>query len=51
MAARGFALAMAVVAGVIVADIIVHGAQTAQAASGVATIEKPALNALLGQAS
>lgn len=51
MFAQVLTLAAAVVGGVIIADIIVHGAQTAQAAQGIASIEKPALNALLGQAS
>ncbi|HUO47986.1 MAG TPA: hypothetical protein VMU09_04050 [Acidimicrobiales bacterium] len=49
--AKFVSLAALVVGGVIVADIIVHGSQTAQAAQGVASVERPALNALLGVAS
>jgi hypothetical protein len=45
-------LAALVVGGVILADIVTHGSQTAAAAQGVGqNIEQPALNALLGQAS
>lgn len=48
--ARFFSLAALVVGGIIVADIITHGSQTAQAAKGVATIEDPAISGLLGVA-
>lgn len=42
------ALAMFVVTGVIIADILIHPQGTAAAANGVATINKGAFNALLG---
>ena len=46
--AKFFSLAALVVGGIIVADIITHGSQTALAAQGVASIEQPAINGLLG---
>lgn len=50
--AKLVALAALVVGGVILADIVVHGSQTADAAAGIGqNIEQPALNALLGQGS
>ncbi len=49
--ARVFALAALVVAGVIVADILIHPSGTAAASSGISGVEKPALNALLGSTS
>lgn len=43
-------LAALVVGGVILADIITHGSQTAQAAQGVGSgILTPSFNALLGK--
>lgn len=48
---RFVAIASLVVVGVIIADIIIHPAGTAAASSGAIGIEKPALNALLGQPS
>ena len=46
--AAGFA---AVVAGIIVADVLIHPEGTKQAADGVARILKPTYNALLGYPS
>jgi hypothetical protein len=49
--AKFIALASLVVGGVILADIITHGSQTAQAAQGIGSgLVNPALGALLGQA-
>jgi hypothetical protein len=48
--AKFFSLASLVVVGIIVADIITHGSQTAQAAQGVASITNPAIGGLLGVA-
>jgi len=39
-----------VVVGIIIADIVTHGAQFAQAAGGVQYIENPAIAGLLGKA-
>lgn len=44
------ALATLVVTGIIIADIVVHGSQFAQAAGGVQYIENPAISGLLGVA-
>jgi hypothetical protein len=41
-------VAMLFIFGVIVADILAHPTGTQTAANGVATVEKPNLNALLG---
>lgn len=49
--AKFFSLAALVVAGVIVADILIHPAGTAAASTGFQGVEKPALNALLGTTS
>ena len=43
-------LASLVVVGVIIADIVTHGSQFAQAAGGTQYITNPALDALLGKA-
>jgi hypothetical protein len=43
-------LASLVVVGIIIADIVNHGAQFAQAAGGVQYIENPAISGLLGVA-
>lgn len=48
---RFFSLAALVVGGVIIADILIHPSGTQAASSGVAGVEKPALNALLGSTS
>ena len=40
-----------VVIGVIVADILTHQAGTQAASAGFVSIERPALNALLGRAA
>ena len=45
-----FSLAALVVAGIIVADILIHPAGTQAAANGIATVSKPAIGGLLGQA-
>ena len=45
-----FSLAALVVGGIILADIIVHGTKTQQAATGVSKITNPAIAGLLGQA-
>jgi hypothetical protein len=47
---RFFSLAALVVGGIIVADIITHGAQTKTAATGVSHITNPAIGGLLGKA-
>jgi len=39
-----------VIVGVIIADIVTHGPQFAQAAGGAQYIENPAFDALLGKA-
>lgn len=44
-------LAGLVIIGVIVADFVIHPAGTKAAASGLVSIEKPSLNALLGKTS
>lgn len=44
------ALAGLVVAGVIVADFLIHPAGTTAAANGIVSVEKPAFAALLGTA-
>jgi hypothetical protein len=51
MATRIFAIGSLVVVGVIIADIIIHPTGTAAASAGAVSVEKPALNALLGQTS
>lgn len=43
-------LASLVVVGVIIADIVTHGSQFAQAAGGTQYITNPAFDALLGKA-
>jgi hypothetical protein len=40
-----------IVMGVIVADFLIHPEGTKAAAQGIVSIEKPGLNALLGQTS
>ena len=45
------ALAGLVVLGVIIADFVIHPAGTKAAAQGIVSIEKPALNGLLGKTS
>lgn len=45
-----FSLAALVVGGIILADIITHGSQTQQAATGISKITNPAIGGLLGQA-
>jgi hypothetical protein len=49
--AKIISLASLVVAGIIIADIVTHGSQFAQAAGGVSYIENPAINGLLGKTS
>jgi hypothetical protein len=46
--ARFVSLASLVVVGIIIADIVTHGSQFAQAAGGVQYIENPAIAGLLG---
>ncbi|HEV3370878.1 MAG TPA: hypothetical protein VG074_15030 [Acidimicrobiales bacterium] len=48
--AKFFSLASLVVVGIIIADIVTHGSQFAQAASGFSSIENPAIGGLLGKA-
>ena len=48
--AKFFSIVSLSVVGIIIADIITHGTQTAQAAKGVATIEDPVIGGLLGVA-
>lgn len=48
--AKFVSLAALVIGGIIVADIITHGSQTAAAATGISKITNPALGALLGVA-
>jgi len=48
--AKFWSLASLVVAGIIIADIVTHGSQFAQAAGGVQYIENPAISGLLGVA-
>jgi hypothetical protein len=49
--ARIASIAALVVIGVIIADILIHPTGTQAASAGTASIEKPALNALLGSPS
>ena len=49
--ARFITFGLVVVYGVIIADVLIHPAGTAAASSGIAGVEKPALNALLGSTS
>lgn len=46
--ARFFSFAALVVGGLIVADIVTHGSQVEQAATGFNTIETPVIHGLLG---
>lgn len=48
--AKFFTLAMFVVGGIIVADVLTHGSEAESAATGVASIEDPAISGLLGVA-
>lgn len=45
-----FSLAALVVAGIIVADILIHPTGTKAAATGVSNVTKPAISGLLGKA-
>ena len=49
--ARFFALATAVVIGVVIADLVIHPTGTNVLVGGANTMEKQSLNALLGQTS
>lgn len=49
--ARIASIAALVVIGVIIADILIHPTGTQAASAGATSIEKPALNALLGSPS
>jgi hypothetical protein len=51
MAAQFFSLAMAVVVGVALADLVIHPTGTQVLVNGTTTVEKQSLNALLGQTS
>lgn len=51
MGAQLVSLAMAVITGVIIADILIHPTGTQAAANGVVSVSKPAYNALLGSTS
>lgn len=46
--ARFVSFASLVVVGIIIADIVTHGSQFAQAAGGLQYIENPAIKGLLG---
>jgi hypothetical protein len=48
--ARFISLASLVIVGVIIADIVTHGSQFAQAAGGTQYILNPTFDALLGKA-
>jgi hypothetical protein len=48
--AKFFSFASLVVAGIIIADIVTHGSQFAQAAGGLQYVENPAISGLLGVA-
>jgi len=49
---KGFlAIALAVVSGIIVADVLIHPAGVAAASTGFTQVEKPAINGLLGTAT
>lgn len=48
MGSKIFGLATLVVFGVIIADVLIHPAGTAAAATGVANVLKPTYSALLG---
>jgi len=48
--AKFVSFASLVVVGIIIADIVTHGSDFAQAATGVSTIENPAIGGLLGKA-
>ncbi len=45
---RFFSLAALVVGGLIVADIVTHGSQVAQASQGLTGLETPVIHGLLG---
>jgi hypothetical protein len=49
--AKFFSLAMAVVIGVALADLVIHPTGTTVLVNGANTAEKQSLNALLGQTS
>lgn len=51
MGTRIFAIASLVVVGVVIADVLIHPQGTSAASQGAVSIEKPALNALLGATS
>lgn len=51
MVAQFFSLAMAVVVGVAIADLVIHPAGTQVLVNGANTTEKQSLNALLGTTS
>jgi hypothetical protein len=46
-----FGLLTLAIGGIIVADILIHPAGTAAASSGLANLQKPWLNSLLGKTS
>jgi hypothetical protein len=48
--AKFIAFGSLVVVGIIIADIVTHGSDFAQASTGVVNIEKPAIAGLLGVA-
>lgn len=48
--AKFFSLAALIVGGVIIADIVTHGSQFAQAAGGTQYVLNPTYDALLGKA-
>jgi hypothetical protein len=49
--AKFFSLAALVVAGAMLADVLIHPQGTQAASQGFSSIEKPALNAVLGTPS
>lgn len=51
MISKGFGLAMAVVVGVIIADLVIHPQGTSVLTNAAVTTEKSSLNALLGKTS
>ena len=51
MASKFFSLAMAIVVGVALADLVIHPQGTTVLTNGAVTAEKSSLNALLGKTS
>jgi hypothetical protein len=49
MGSKGAAIITLLIVGVIIADIVANGTKAQAAANGVASIQKPWINGLLGQ--